>query len=304
MPLRTDPKIRQFSKLELLARQVVEGFITGLHKSPFHGFSVEFAEHKQYNKGESTRHIDWKLYAKTEKLFTKRYEEETNLRCQIVIDTSGSMHYPDHTDKDSKLQFSLKAAASLVHLLKTQRDAIGLSLFNERVVEHLPAKLNEQHIQWIYRSLETLMDPTNSVHTTSATNAIHEIAERIPKRGLVMIFSDMMDDNDNDEELFQALLHLKHHKHEVVLYHVLDRKTEAQFEFENKPFTFIDKETGEKIKMNPFEAKEAYQKMVSQKFHELDLRCGQMGIDFVPVDIQDGFDKVLLQYLSKRGNAR
>ena len=304
MSLRSNPKIRQFSKLELLARQIVEGFITGLHKSPFHGFSVEFAEHKHYNKGESTRHIDWKLYAKTEKLFTKRYEEETNLRCQLVIDTSGSMHYPDDKNRDSKLQFSLKAAAALTHLLRTQRDAIGLSLFNSEVTEHLPAKLNEQHIQWIYKSLDSLMVPAESNQATAASEAIHQIAERINRRGLVVLFSDMMEGNDDEDAIFQSLLHLKHKKHEVVLFHILDRKTEAEFEFENKPYTFIDKESGEKIKMNPFEAKNAYQKLVKEKFHNLDLRCGQMGIDFVPIDIQDGFDRVLFQYLSKRAAAK
>lgn len=304
MSLRSNPKIRQFSKLELLARQIVEGFITGLHKSPFHGFSVEFAEHKQYNKGESTRHIDWKLYAKTEKLFTKRYEEETNLRCQLVIDTSGSMHYPDAKNRDSKLQFSLKAAAALTHLLRTQRDAIGLSIFNSIVTDHMPAKLNEQHIQWIYKRLDSLMVPAESNQATAASEAIHQIAERVNRRGLVILFSDMMEGNEDEDAVFQSLLHLKHKKHEVVLFHILDRKTEAEFEFENKPYTFIDKETGEKIKMNPFEAKEAYKKLVSEKFHELDLRCGQMGIDFVPVDIQDGFDRVLFQYLSKRAVAK
>ncbi len=302
MSLRSNPKIRQFSQLELLARQVVEGFITGLHKSPFHGFSVEFAEHKQYNKGESTRHLDWKLFAKTEKLFTKQYEEETNLRCQIIIDTSGSMHYPEDNRKKSKLHFSVEAAAALTHLLRMQRDAVGLSLFDEQVHFHNKAQLNAQHIQLVYASLEKLLVPTDEhkQKQTATAKSLHEIAERIHKRGLVVIFSDMMEGDENEEALFEALLHLKHYKHEVVLFHVLDRTTEMEFQFENRPYTFIDQETGEKIKMNPFQAQEAYRKLVNEKFQEFNIRCGQMGIDFVPVDIQDGFDKVLLQFLSKR----
>lgn len=300
MSLRSNPKVRQFSKLELLARQVVEGFITGLHKSPFHGFSVEFAEHKQYNKGESTRHIDWKLYGKTEKLFTKRYEEETNLRCQIVLDVSSSMMYPDKKDVDNKLQFSVKAAAALTHLLRTQRDAVGLSCFDESVHIHTPAKLSEQHLQYLYATLDHYLAVDENDKKTSAITALHEIAERIHKRSLVVIFSDMMENSDQEEALFEALQHLKYNKHEVVLFHVLDRETEERFEFKNQPYTFIDRETGEQVKLNPTSVKEAYQTLVQKKFNDFDIRCGQYGIDFLPVDIQEGFDKVLLRYLAKR----
>src|SRR3989344_4523767 len=179
--------IRQFTHLELIAKQVVEGFITGLHKSPFHGFSVEFAEHRLYNKGESTKHIDWKLYGRTDKLFIKRYEEETNLRCQLIIDDSSSMYFPVPDGKEvkqNKITFSVHCAAAMIELLKRQRDAVGLSIFSETVEVHTPAKSSSLHHKMLYHELEKRIQPHDvKVHKkTSAINALHEIAEGIHKR--------------------------------------------------------------------------------------------------------------------------
>ena len=297
--------IRPFTQLELIAKQVVEGFITGLHKSPFHGFSVEFAEHRLYNKGESTKHIDWKLYGRTDKLFIKRYEEETNLRCQLIIDDSSSMYFPLPDGKEvkqNKITFSVYCAAAMIELLKRQRDAVGLSVFSETVEVHTPAKSSSLHHKMLYHELEKRIQP-HDVHIhkkTSAINALHEIAEGIHKRSLVMIFSDMMDSKANSDELFSALQHLKHKKHEVILFHVVDKKKEMEFDFDNRPYRFVDMETGEEIKLHPNEIKDSYLSQMAEYKKELMLKCGQYKIDFVEADINLGFDQVLMPYLLKR----
>ena len=298
-------QIRQFSNLELIAKQVVEGFITGLHKSPFHGFSVEFAEHRLYNKGESTKHIDWKLYGRTDKLFIKRYEEETNLRCQLIIDDSSSMYFPMPDGKElkqNKITFSVYCAAAMIELLKRQRDAVGLSVFSETVEVHTPAKSSSLHHKILYHELEKRIQlhDVNEYKKTSAITALHQIAESIHKRSLVMIFSDMMDSKANADELFSALQHLKHNKHEVILFHVIDKKKEMEFDFENRPYRFVDMETGEEIKLHPNEIKESYLSQMAEYKKELMLKCGQYKIDFVEADINEGFDQVLMPYLMKR----
>lgn len=296
-------RLAQFGNLELLAKQVVEGFITGMHKSPFHGFSVEFAEHRLYNKGESTRHIDWKLYGKTEKLFTKKYEEETNLRCQIVIDCSGSMFFP----KDgtiNKYEFSTYAAASLIELLKRQRDAVGLSLFSEQLELHTQSKSSPAHHRFLYSELEKhLTEYTEAQQKTSDTiTALHSVAELSHRRSLIIIFTDFIDNPSKIEELFHALQHLKHNKHEVIVFHVVQKKTEIDFELENRPYYLIDMETGEKMKVQPSELKVNYSQRITAYFEDLKVRMINNKIDFVQVDIDQGYDQVLLSYLLKRQN--
>jgi uncharacterized protein (DUF58 family) len=299
MSISNSRAVRQFSDMELFAREVVEGFITGLHKSPFHGFSVEFAEHRLYNNGESTRHIDWKLFARTEKLFVKRYEEETNLRCQIVIDRSSSMYYPQNAE-ETKVSFSIKAAAALSHLLRTQRDAVGLSTFNNTVELHLPARLNRQHMHLLYDELTALEKEAKPQQTTDAINALHEISERIHQRSLVVIFSDLFDSHAGLDELFAALQHLRYNKHEVVIFHTVKQNEEMDFAFENRPHRFVDLETGAEVKLNPSEVRKAYKEKLRALEHELKIRCGQYRIDYVEADIDQGFAPVLTAYLQKR----
>lgn len=300
-------RVRAFGELEFMARQVVEGFITGLHKSPYHGFSVEFAEHRLYNQGESTRHIDWKLYGRTDKLFVKRYEEETNLRCHIVIDNSSSMYYPVQEeisiDKPNKVVFSIYAAAAIMNMLKKQRDAVGLSVFSEKVEVHTPARTTNSHHKLIYLELEKMLDAYSeeTKRQTFAIDALHEIAEKIHRRSLVVLFTDMFDaEMDKAEELFSALQHLKYNKHEVILFHVIDRPHELEFDFENRPYRFVDVETGEEVKLTPNEVKEQYTTRVKAFEKELKLRCAQYQIDFVEADISEGYEPVLLSYLLKR----
>ncbi len=291
-------KIRQFGNIELLAKQLVEGFITGMHRSPFHGFSVEFAEHRLYNTGESTRHIDWKVFAKTDKLFIKRYEEETNLRCQILIDVSSSMFYPKATK--GKLTFSVMAAASLALMLQKQRDAVSIATFDDKIIEHTPCKSTQIHLHQIFLLLQNLLDAESHLQKTSASKVLHEIAEKIHRRSLVIIFSDMFEDVENPQELLTALQHLKHRNHEIIVFHVTDKATEKEFAFENRPYEFIDLETGEKVKLQPQAIKDLYKEKILQFAHELKMKCGQYKIDFIGVDIARPFEEVLYAYMVKR----
>ena len=295
-------ELQDFGNLEMLARQVVEGFITGLHKSPFHGFSVEFAEHRVYNSGDSIKNIDWKLYGRTDKLFVKRFEEETNLRCQIVMDVSSSMYFPE---KDfNKMMFSVYSAASLIYLFKKQRDAFGLSFFSDRVEFSTQAKSTTIHQKYLFSELEKLVKHPARGKQTAVATALHDIAEQIHKRSLVIIFSDMLEGGNSDQhlnEIFSALQHLKHNKHEVVIFNVLDHKKELDFDFANRPYHFIDMESGEELKVHPANVKETYLQAVHNYHKELKLRCAQYHIDLVDADIHAGFYQVLNAYLIKRG---
>ncbi|MCK4561853.1 MAG: DUF58 domain-containing protein [Flavobacteriaceae bacterium] len=291
-----------FQNLELLARQVVEGFITGMHKSPFHGFSVEFAEHRLYNKGESTRHIDWKLFAKTEKLFVKRYEEETNLRCHIIIDNSASMHYPEvRKNETNKIEFSVIATAVLLEILKRQRDAFGLSIYSDKADYYAPTKGNEKHRRMLLNELKNLLLSVPKT-TTSTYTVLHQIAEKIHRRSLIFLFTDMLQADKKEEDLFAALRHLKYNKHEVVLFHTFDGKHELNFDFENTPKKFVDVETGEQINLFTGNIKESYLKSVKKYFNELKLKCMQYKIDYVPVDITKGYNQILQTYFISRNN--
>ncbi|SDJ76093.1 Protein of unknown function DUF58 [Catalinimonas alkaloidigena] len=295
-------QVKQFGNIEFLARQMVEGFITGLHKSPYHGFSVEFAEHKIYNPGESTRHIDWKVYGKTDRLYTKRYEEETNLRCQILIDTSSSMYYPTATQ--GKLTFSIMAAAALTYMLQKQRDAVGLTTFSETVEQQTPVSSTPSHVHKIFLLLERLLPAASPERKTSVATVLHQIADSMNRRALVIIFSDMFEDLSRAEELFAALQHLKHNQHEVLLFHVVDGKTELEFNFDDRPHEFIDVETGERVKVRPSQIREHYRTQMEAFRHELMLRCGQYKIDFIEADINQDINHILLPYLVKRSKMR
>jgi uncharacterized protein (DUF58 family) len=295
-------KVKEFGNIELLARQMVEGFITGLHKSPYHGFSVEFAEHRLYNTGESTRHIDWKVYAKTDRLYTKRYEEETNLRCHLVVDNSSSMYYPVKTR--GKITFSIMAAAALAYLLHKQRDAVGLVSFSEDIDLQTEIKSTPSHLHKLFIHLNNILEQDQKLKKTSVDLVLHNIADKIKKRSLVIIFSDMFADLEQSQKIFAALQHLKHNKHEVLLFHVTDHKTELNFDFEDRPYEFIDVETGEKLKLQPSQIKSQYKKDMQEYYHQLKLRCGQYKIDFIDVDINRSFDEILSAYLIKRAKMR
>nr|WP_314898436.1 DUF58 domain-containing protein [uncultured Flavobacterium sp.] len=310
-------KISSFQHLELLANQVVEGFISGMHKSPFHGFSAEFSEHKVYNVGESTKHIDWKLFAKTDRLYTKRFEEETNLRCHIIIDNSSSMHYPKLKDSqqfyENKIGFSVLASAVLMNLLKKQRDAVGLSVFSDKYEYYAPEKGSDRHHRMILNALEGLLEKPAVKKGTDTITFLHQIAEKIHRRSMIILFTDMFQSSpesrslgtgevSGEEALFNALQHLKHNKHKVVLFHVVDNKTELNFDFDNAPRKFIDVESGEEVAVFADNVKEEYEKQVESYFKKLALTCAQNRIKYIPVGVGESFEKILMTYLVEKQN--
>ncbi len=298
-------KISSFQHLELLANQVVEGFISGMHKSPFHGFSAEFAEHKVYNVGESTKHIDWKLFAKTDRLYTKQFEEETNLRCHIIVDNSSSMYYPklkgNQNFYENKIGFSVLASAVLMNLLKKQRDAVGLSVFSNTYEYYAPEKGSDRHYRMVLNALENLLQEPVTKKSTDTITFLHQIAEKIHRRSMIILFTDMFQTGE-EERLLSALQHLKYNKHKVVLFHVIDEKTELNFDFDNAPRKFIDVETEEEITVFADNVKEEYGKQASSYFKKLALSCAQNKIKYVPVSVRDNFEKILLTYLIEKQN--
>ncbi len=286
--------------LEILAKQVVEGFIIGLHKSPFHGFSVEFAEHRLYNHGDALRHIDWRVYGRTDKLFVKRFEEETNLRCSLVIDTSSSMYFPRDDTKLNKLQFACLSAACILQLLKRQLDAAGLALFDEDIHYLSDCRSANSHYRLLTTELEKTLKYEPKSKKTNAANALHQIAERMHKRSLIVIFSDMMDDTDHLDELFSALQHMRYNKHEVILFHIVEGKLESDFEFENRPYEFVDLESGDRIKLQPQQIKEQYTTQMKHFQNVIENKCHQYNIDRIPVDLSQPVEQVLHSFLLKR----
>jgi uncharacterized protein (DUF58 family) len=296
-------KISSFQHLELLANQVVEGFISGMHKSPFHGFSAEFAEHKVYNPGESTKHIDWKLFAKPTGFITKRYEEETNLRCHLIIDNSSSMHYPKLKDSqlfyENKIGFSVLASAVLMNLLKKQRDAVGLSVYSDNYEYYAPEKGSDRHHRMILNKLESLLENSKTPKSTDTISFLHQIAEKIHRRSMIILFTDMFQ-SGNEEALFTALQHLKHNKHKIVLFHVIDEKTELNFDFDAAPRKFIDLESGEEINIFADNIKETYENQVSNYFKKVAITCAQNKIKYVPVSVGANFEKILTTYLVEK----
>ncbi|MBF0693830.1 MAG: DUF58 domain-containing protein [Flavobacterium sp.] len=296
-------KISSFGHLEVLANQVVEGFVSGMHKSPFHGFSAEFAEHKTYNSGESTKHIDWKLYAKTDRFYTKRYEEETNLRCHLIIDNSSSMYYPKLESGTpfykSKIGFSVLASAVLMNLLKKQRDAVGLSIYSDTYEYYAPEKGSDRHHRMLLDKLEQVLQNPKGSKSTDTVTYLHQIAEKMHRRSLIILFTDMFQHGD-DEKLFSALQHLKHNKHKVVLFHVVDRETEVDFAFDNAPRKFIDLETGEEINIFADNVQKAYEAEVTEYFKKVAMTCAQNRIKYVPVAVGENFEKILTTYLVEK----
>jgi uncharacterized protein (DUF58 family) len=299
--LNNNQHVRQLANLELLARQVVEGFITGLHQSPFHGFSVEFAEHRLYNNGESVKNIDWKLLARTDKLFVKQFEEETNLRCYLLLDTSSSMNFP--AEGINKLQFSVYAIASLMYLFKKQRDAFGLCLFSDKMDWMSPARSTSAHLFYLYAQLERIYNNPKQNTATNISTVLHHLAGEIHQRSMVIIFSDMLENSLNPQktqELFAAIQHLKYKKHEVVIFNVTSKQKELDFNFDNRPYHFVDIETGEEVRVHPNKIRDSYISSLKEYRHQLELKCAQYHIDIVDADIEQGYNSILNEYMIKR----
>lgn len=304
MQIKTALRESKLTNLPLLASQVVEGFISGIHKSPFHGYSAEFAEHKLYNTGESTRHIDWKLYAKTDKLYTKKFEEETNLRCHFILDQSASMYYPEVRSPSlsqlDKLSFSALSIAAIMQLLNKQRDAVGLSVYDEALRFQATEKGSSLHYNMIYNILENCINTPVSGAKTNTYQFLHEIAEKLKRRSLVFLFTDLLQPDIPRADLFEALRHLKYNKHQVVLFHTLDYKTEVRFDFEDTPKRFFDVETGSKIDLHTHQIQKNYVEKMTKFIEELKLTCAKFKIRYVEADIRKDFEKILSTYLVEK----
>lgn len=296
--------VSKLKNIEIKAKLIVEGFITGMHRSPYHGFSVEFAEHRPYNAGESLRNIDWKVYGKTDKLFSKRYEEETNLRCQVVMDISDSMRYPQPgkgVNTLTKLEYGAYLSAALQYLMIGQRDAAGLTLFDEDITFSVPAKSKYSWLVPMFKELERVAASKDFFTRKTATaSVLHKVAVKFNRRSFVVLVTDLFNQVDQMEELFQALKHLRHQKHEVLVFHLLDKKTEEEFEFPNRPIILKDLETGEKIEVRPNQIRDQYQDMMRDFKAAFKQKCYEFMIDFIEVDIATPYNKVLTDYLVKR----
>ena len=272
--------------------------MNGLHRSPYRGFSVEYAEHRIYNPGESTRHIDWKVFAKTDRLYTKSYDAETNLRAYVVLDVSSSMYYP--VPEYNKIKFSVYASAALAYMLQKQRDGVGLFTFAEKIEDELPAQSTTVHTQRLLTHLDSILRVSSKPQTTALADSIHYIATKIPRRSLVIIFSDLLITLPNREATYTALHHLRYEQHEVLMFHVTDRITEEDLRFPDKPHIFYDLESQGKVSLNPKEIREQYQQYIRSWKEEVETRCGLLGITFCQVDARESFAKSLLACLMKR----
>lgn len=282
--------IAQIANMELRARLVVEGFITGLHRSPYHGFSVEFSEHRPYMPGDEIKHVDWKAFAKTDRYFIKQFEEETNLKSYIIMDASGSMGYSSE-GRLTKIQYASYIAAALAYLMTEQRDAVGLIIFDEAVRLSLPPKATRPYLHQLLRELETLKPG----HKTGTAGTLHQVAEGIRRRGLVIILSDLFDD---PESVVKAFKHFRHRGHEVIVMQVLD-PLERSFAFGGDA-VFRDLETREEMMTRPWHIEKAYRETLRLFIERYKQECLDNNIDFILLDTATPFDKALFEYLNKR----
>jgi uncharacterized protein (DUF58 family) len=276
--------------LDLIARLVVEGFMTGLHKSPYHGFSVEFAEHRQYMPGDALKHVDWKLYGKSDRFYVKVFEEETNLRSHLLLDVSASMGYAS-PGRLTKFKYASLLAASLGFMMIKQQDAVGLLTFRDRVVKLVPPRSARSHL----RLLLTELEKSEPAEGTRMGGALEELAERVKRRGLILLFSDLMDD---PASVMRALKHFRHRQHEVVVFHVLD-PYEIDFPFRQES-GFVDMETGEELMTQPWEIADQYRERFREWGQAYERVCLENRIEYVRLSTETPFDVALLRYLEKR----
>lgn len=285
--------------MEMRARLIVEGFITGLHKSPYHGFSVEFAEHRPYNPGDELRHVDWKVFAKTDRHYLKQYEEETNLRHYVVLDTSPSMRYK-YANGLTKLEYGSYLAAALHFLMVKQRDATGLIGFDDAVHTLIRPKSTHSLLRQILVTLEQFNQSPEANKRTSAAAVLNEVAERITRRSLVVVITDLFENIGEHEALLKALRHLRYRGHEILVFHVLESATERNFQFPDVPMVFRDMETGEELSLQPAQLKENYAEAVQAFSERFRRQCLGYNIDFIEIDTAEPYDTALLAYLNKR----
>ena len=281
--------VAMLNSMSLRARLVVEGYIIGHHRSPYHGFSVEFAEHRSYEPGDEIKHIDWKLFGKTDRLYVKRYEEETNLRAYIILDTSKSMLYS--SAEVSKLSYANSLAASLSYLMINQQDAVGIAKFSDKIDTFIPPKARPSHLNLILSQL----DDKDSGNDTQIGMVLHELADRIKKRGMVILISDLL---DKPENIMKGLKHFRHQNQEVIVFHIQDRK-ESEFDFDTRT-KFFDMETGEEIVTEPWHIRSNYNELISKLESNYKSNCRENLIDYVPLFTDQSLDIGITEYLIKR----
>jgi len=281
--------ISRLNNLSLKARYVVEGFMVGLHKSPYHGFSVEFSEHRAYGAGDEIRHVDWKLWGKTDRYFVKQYEEETNLKAYLLIDQSLSMNYA--SNKISKLEYAKLISASLGYLMLKQQDAVGLTLFDDRIRVNIPARSKRSHLNVILSKMEKIKAGPES----RMAPVLHSTAEVIKKRGLIILISDLF---DNQEEVLSGLQHFRYKGHEVIVFHIMDPQ-EMKLDFSQRT-RFRDMESGEEIITDPWHIQKDYQRDMKQFCDNYKIQCRQNNIDYVQLATDSPLDMALSEYLLKR----
>ncbi len=291
----------RLSPLEMKARQIVEGFITGLHKSPFYGFSVEFAEHRPYNAGDDLRHVDWKVYGKSERFYVKQYEEETNLRCYVVLDTSTSMDFK-HFGTLTKRQYGAYLGAAMLYLMHRQRDACGLATFDETLHAIIPAKSSYRHLRYLFEQLQPHVDgpPKGVKRKTSAAVALHQLAEQIHRRSLVVVLTDLFDDPSRQDALLASLKHLRYRHHEVILFHLMEGRSERLFDFADGRLMMEDLETGMKLDVIPSDIRDSYRREMEAYTAAFKRTCQEAHIDYEPIDTEGDFTMALLAFLTKR----
>lgn len=295
--------LSQLDPLELRARKIVEGFISGLHKSPYYGFSVEFAEHRPYNTGDDLKHVDWKVYAKTGRYYVKQYEEETNLRCYVLLDTSSSMFYK-YFGEWTKFRYAIHFGSALLYMMNRQRDASGLITFGEEIDTFIPAQSSASHVRLLFAELEQLLDQeeqgAGEQRKTATAQVIHEVAERLNHRSLVIILTDLFENVDQHDQLISSLKHLRHRKHEVLLFNVMEQQSERDLDFPDRRMRMQDLETGAQMEVIPSQIRKDYKKKVEELTHRFKMACSEFHIDFEELDTQSDFDLALLAYLNKR----
>ena len=297
--MNINPEIlSQIKGLELKAKKIIEGFIAGLHKSPYHGFSVEYAEHRPYNTGDDFKHIDWKVYAKKERFYVKQYEEETNLRCFLVLDTSSSMYFK-HKAQWTKLEYSAYLAAAMAYLMQGQRDAVGFASFADTLRTILPAKGTRRHLRRIFLEIEPYLTINKGDFTASAA-ALHELAERIHQRSLVVIFTDLFENIETHDALISALKHLRHRKHEIILFNITEHYTELNLNLEYERYLLEDLESGEQLEISPAQIAQDYRAKVTMYLQRFKQACNEFQIDFESVSTEQPFSEALIHYLKKR----
>jgi uncharacterized protein (DUF58 family) len=281
--------LAKISNLELKAKLVVEGFITGLHKSPFHGFSVEFSQHRPYNPGDTLRYIDWKVYGRTDRFYIKQFEEETNLKAYLLLDISKSMTYGSGTI--NKLTYAKYLAATLAYLMLLQRDAVGLGIFDHSMRRYLPPRSVISYLQPVIRELDGLTVGED----TNVGAVLHKLADQIKRRGLIILISDLL---DTKEEILAGIRHFRYNGHEVLVFQILD-SSERHFNFKGDVI-FEDLETGESLRTQPSYIKKEYQSRMEQFIHELQASCLQDRVDYHLIETSDSLEDALISYLTKR----